>query len=99
MGAEMSPLLRIWGITALCVALLLILRGAFALALACFLFSPAPVLLFSHGGSDERRLSLSWLGMLVVFIAGLSVLFAVVVYFGGIPQVHEWSAALRAGAK
>jgi hypothetical protein len=95
----MSPLIRIWGITALCIALLLIVRGAFALAIACFLFSPAPVLLFSHGGPDQRRLSLSWLGALVIFITALSVLFAVVVYFGGIPQVHEWSGALRANAK
>jgi uncharacterized membrane protein YhhN len=95
----MSPLLRVWGITALCVAVLLMLRGAFALALACFLFSPAPVLLFSHGGSDQRGLSLSWLGVLVLVAAGLSVLFALIVYLGGIPQVHEWSAVLRGGAK
>ena len=95
----MSPLLRLWGITALCIALLLMLRGALALALACFLFSPAPVLLFSHGASDQRRLSLSWLGVLVAAIAGLSVLFALIVYLGGIPPVHEWSAVLRGGAK
>jgi uncharacterized membrane protein YhhN len=95
----MSPLFRLWGIAALCIALLLMLRGAFALALTCFLFSPAPVLLFSHGASDQRRLSLSWLGVLVVAIAGLSVLFAVIVYLGGIPPVHEWSAVLRSGVK
>jgi hypothetical protein len=32
-------------------------------------------------------------------IAGLSVLFALTVYLGGIPPVHEWSALLRGGAK
>ena len=95
----MSPLLRIWGITALCIALLLMLRGAFALALACFLFSPAPVLLFSHGGLDQRRLSLSWLGVLATVIAVVVVVFALIVHLGGIPQVHEWSAILRSSPK
>jgi hypothetical protein len=95
----MSPLLRIWGITAACIALLLALRGAFALALACFLLSPAPVVLFLHGGPDQRRLSLSWLATIVAVLAGLFILFAVVVYFGGIPQVHEWPGTLRGGAK
>ena len=95
----MSPLLRLWGFTALGIALVLLLRGAFALALACFLFSPAPVLLFSHGTFDQRRLSLSWLGAVVVLIAVLSVAFVLVVYLGGIPQVHEWSSILRGGAK
>ena len=95
----MSPILRLWSIAALCITLLLMFRGAFALALACFLFSPAPVLLFSHGGSDQRRLSLSWLGVLVVVVAALSILFALVVYLGGIPPVHEWSGTLRRGAR
>jgi len=95
----MNPLLRLWGISALCIALLLLLRGAFLVALACFLFSPAPVLLFTHGGPDQRRLSLSWLGVLVVVVAALCALFALVVYLGGIPQVHEWSATIRGGGK
>jgi len=95
----MSPLLRLWGISAVCIALLLLMRGAFALALACFLFSPAPVLLFAHGGADNRGLSLSWLGMLAVVATALCALFAVAVYLGGIPQVHEWSAAIRGGGK
>jgi uncharacterized membrane protein YhhN len=95
----MSPLLRLWGISALCIALLLLLRGAFPLALACFLFSPAPVLLFAHGGSDQRRLSMSWLSVLVVVVAALCALFALVVYLGGIPPVHEWSAAIRDSGK
>jgi hypothetical protein len=95
----MSPLLRLWGISALCIAVLLLLRGAFGLALACFLFSPAPVLLFAHGGSDRKALSWSWLGGLVVVVAALGALFALVVYLGGIPPVHEWSAAIRGGGK
>ena len=95
----MSPLLHLWGISALCIALLLLLRGAFVLALACFLFSPAPVLLFAHGGADKRRLSLSWLGVLVIVVAALCTLFALAVYLGGIPQVHLWSAAIRGGGK
>ena len=95
----MSPFLRIWGITAICIGALLMLRGAFAFALACFLISPAPVLLFAHGGSDRRSLSLSWLGVVVSIVAGLCILFAVVVYLGGIPPVHEWSATMRSGAK
>ena len=95
----MNPLLRLWGISALCIALLLLLRGAFVPALACFLFSPAPVLLFAHGGPDQRRLSLSWLGVLAVVVAALCALFALVVYLGGIPQVHQWSTAIRGVSK
>jgi len=95
----MSPLLRLWGISALCIAALLLLRGAFALALACFLFSPAPVLLFALRGSDQRALSLSWLGVLVVVVAALCALFVLTVYLGGIPPVHEWSGAIRGGGK
>jgi uncharacterized membrane protein YhhN len=95
----MSPLLRLWGISALCIAVLLLLRGAFALALACFLFSPAPVLLFAQGDSGQRALSLSWLGVLAVVVAALCALFVLAVYLGGIPPVHEWSAALRGSAK
>jgi uncharacterized BrkB/YihY/UPF0761 family membrane protein len=95
----MSPLLRLWGISALCIALLLLLRGAFALALACFLFSPAPVLLFARGGPDNTALSRSWLRGTVLVVAVLCALFVVVVYLGGIPQVHEWPATIRGGGK
>jgi hypothetical protein len=95
----MSPLLRLWGISALCIAVVLLLRGAFTLALACFLFSPAPVLLFAHGGSDQRALSLSWLGVLAVVGGAICAVFVLAVYLGGIPPVHEWSAAIRSSAK
>jgi hypothetical protein len=95
----MSPHMRIWGITALCIALLFLLRGTFALALAVFLLSPAPVLLFSHGATDQRRLSLSWLRTLLVVMAAVCAAFVLIVYLGGIPQVHEWSAILRGSGK
>jgi hypothetical protein len=96
-GSRMGPLFRLWSVTALCVALLLIVRGAFAAALVCFLFSPAPVLLFSRGSSDERRLSLSWLGALVIIVLVLCALFVLIVHLGGIPQVHQWSSLIREG--
>jgi uncharacterized membrane protein YhhN len=93
----MHPFLRLWGIAASCVALLLLLRGAFALALVLFLFSPAPVLMFAHGGPDQRRLSLTWLGAVVIVVAAIAAMFALVVYLGGLPQVHQWPSALRGG--
>ena len=93
----MSPLLRLWGLSALCIASLLLLRGAFALALACFLFSPAPVLLFARGGPQGGALSRSWLRGVVLVVAALCALFVLVVYLGGIPQLHEWPATFRAG--
>lgn len=95
----MHPVLRLWGITALCVALLLLVRGAFALAIACFLLSPAPALLFVHGGVDQRRLSLSWLGWVAAVMLGCAILFTAVIYLGGIPQLHEWPSALRGSAR
>ena len=95
----MSPILRLWGITAACIALLLLLRGALPLALACFLFSPAPILVFARGNSDQRRLSMSWLTVLFVVLAALCALFLLVVYLGGIPPVHEWSASIRGSGK
>ncbi len=91
--------MRIWGITAFFIALLFMLRGAFVLALALFLLSPAPVLLFSHSASDQSRLSLSWLGVLLGLIVALGALFGLVVFLGGIPQVHEWSAILRGSGR
>lgn len=90
------PMLRTWAVVAAVVALLAMLRGAWMLALACFLFSPAPVWLFSHGESRLDRLSLAWIGAVaVVVIAGLA-LVLIAAYTGGLPQVHEWRDALRA---
>ena len=95
----MHPLLRVWALSAALVALLLLMRGAFALALACFLFSPAPVLLFSHGHPEQRRLSSSWLVAVAAGIGALIILFAVIVYFGGVPPVHEWRGAMSAASR
>ena len=98
-GSRMSPLLRLWSVAALCIALLLAVRGAFAAAVGCFLLSPAPVLLFSHDGSDQRRLSLSWLGTLAVIAIALAGLFALIIHLGGIPQVHQWSSLIRGSGR
>jgi len=95
----MHPLLRIWAISAACVALLLAVRGAFALAVACFLFSPAPVLLFSHGHPEQQRLSSSWLVLAGIGVVALVIAFAVVVYFGGVPPVHEWRGVLSGAGR
>lgn len=91
----MHPLLRIWAIAAMCIALFLLLRGAWQVAIACFLFSPAPVLVFARGGSDQKRLSVSWLGVLAFGVGALVVLVTAVAYWGGVPPVHEWRAAMR----
>jgi uncharacterized BrkB/YihY/UPF0761 family membrane protein len=95
----MHPLLRVWAISAALIAVLLLLRGAFALAVACFLFSPAPVLLFSHGNSDQRHLSSYWLRAVGIGVVALVILFVVVVYFGGVPPVHEWRGALSGASR
>ena len=94
----MNPLLRIWAISATCVALLLAVRGALALAVVCFVFSPAPVLLFSPSRLDQSRLSRSWLGVVAVGVIVLLALVLAAAYTGGVPQVHEWRAAIRGGA-
>ncbi len=95
----MNPLLRVWAITAVGIALLLLLRGAWQVAIACFLFSPAPVLLFTRGGSDQKRVSISWLGALVLGVGALVILVTAVAYFGGVPPVHEWRAAMRGAGR
>ena len=89
----LSPLLRVWGYTAGLVAALLLLRGMWMPAAALFLLSPAPVMMFAPRGLDTRRLSLSWFGWIVLALAGLAVVFALIVYQGGIPPMHEWRPA------
>jgi hypothetical protein len=89
----LPPLWRVWGYTAAFVAVLLLLRGAWAAALAVFLLSPAPVMMFAPRGLDGRRLSLSWFGGLALALVVLAVVFALVVASGGLPPVHEWRPA------
>ena len=91
----MTPLVRIWGYAALIVAALLALRGAFWAALALFLLSPAPVLAFARGRGDGDRLSIGWIGGVVLALAILLLALLGLVAMGGVPQVHEWRALLR----
>ncbi|HVE49271.1 MAG TPA: hypothetical protein VNG69_06585 [Casimicrobiaceae bacterium] len=90
----MPPLMRIWAWTSMIVALLLALRGVWPVAIALFLLSPAPVLLFARGHSDPLRLSLSWLVALAIGIAGLLLVAIAITASGGLPQVHEWRGLL-----
>lgn len=84
------PLLRVWGIVAAIVAMLLLLRGAWLPAIALFVLSPAPVMLLSRAGPDRGRIALSWLGTLVMVFIAIAIVFAILVGVGGIPPVHEW---------
>jgi len=92
---RMSPLLRLWAWTAAIVAALLALRGAWLPALALFVLSPAPVLLFARDDARPQRLSLSWLGAVVIALVAIVGLLILVVALGGVPPVHEWRARLR----
>ena len=93
------PMLRTWAIVAAVVALLSLLRGAWILALACFLFSPAPVWLFSRGEGRLDRLSLAWIGVSVAIVAAGLSLALLAAYTGGVPQVHEWRDAIRSSVR
>lgn len=92
---RVSPVLRIWAMLASVLALLLVLRGALLAATAVFVLSPAPALVFSRGGGDARRLSITWLGTVTLALSAIVAILAVIVALGGIPPVHEWSARLR----
>ena len=89
----MSPVTRIWAITAACVAALLALRGLWPLALAVFLVSPAPAWAFARG-LDQAHASASWLRAVAIAAALVVLLYVGLVAMGGVPPVHEWRAAL-----
>ena len=93
--ARMSPLLRIWAMLAGAIALLLVLRGALLPAIAVFVLSPAPALLFARGYGDPRRLSITWIGAVALVLLAFAALIAIIVALGGIPQVHEWGTHVR----
>ena len=95
----MHPLVRLWALSATCVALLLALRGAWALALACFLLSPAPAWVLTQGSADSRHVSATWIAGIAIVIAIALALFVAIVSMGGLPPVHEWRGALAGAAR
>jgi hypothetical protein len=94
-GGGMSSPFRIWAVSAMALAVLFALRGAWLAALAVFLLSPAPALAFGRSGAGPLRMSLTSLGVVVAAMAVLLVLIIAIVASGGLPQVHEWRALLR----
>ena len=86
----MKPLVRLWAVCAIGVALLFALRGAWAPALACFLLSPAPAWVLAQGSADHRRVSATWLAGVAIVVALAVALFVAIVSMGGLPPVHEW---------
>jgi hypothetical protein len=95
----MHPLVRLWALCATCVALLLALRGAWALALACFLLSPAPAWVLAQGSADARHVSATWLAGIAIVVVLAAALFVAIVSMGGLPPVHEWRGALAGAAR
>ena len=90
----MSPVMRTWAIVASVVALLLALRGAWPLALACFLLSPAPAWAFAHSRGDAAHAGASWLRAVLVVAGALLLLGVAVLAAGGLPPMHQWRTAL-----
>ena len=90
----MTPLMRTWAIVASCIALLLALRGAWPLALACFLLSPAPAWAYSHGRQGANDASSRWLRGAAIAVAILVALYVAALAAGGVPPMHEWRTAL-----
>ena len=95
----MKPLVRLWAVCAIGVALLFALRGAWAPALACFLLSPAPAWVLAQGSADQRRMSVTWLAGVAIVVALAVALFVAIVSMGGLPPVHEWRGALAGAAR
>ena len=93
----MHPLLRLWAYAAAGIALLLLVRGAWAAAIACLVLSPAPALLLSSGPVDGARWSRAWLGSVAVAILVIAALVLAAAATEGLPEVHELRAALRGG--
>jgi hypothetical protein len=91
----LSPLFRVWALVALALAALFALRGALAAALVVFVLSPAPAMLFARHHADPQRLTLSWLGAVVLAIVLVVAALVAIVAMGGLPQVHEWRALVR----
>ena len=95
----MKPLVRLWAVCAIGVALLFALRGAWVPALACFLLSPAPAWVLAQGSAEQRRMSTAWLTAVAIGAALVVALFVAIVSTGGLPPVHEWRGALAGAAR
>jgi hypothetical protein len=89
----MTPLMPTWAFVATAVALLLALRGAWALALACFLLSPAPVWAYAQAPGGTARPS-RWLRAVAMAAAVVVAAYIVALAAGGLPPMHEWRVAL-----
>ena len=90
----MNPVMRTWAIVATVVALLLALRGAWPLALACFLLSPAPAWAFGGAPDAASRATSTWLRTVAIVVAIVVALYVAVLAAGGLPPMHEWRAAM-----
>ena len=88
--AAMNPVLRTWAIFATLLAVVLALRGAWPLALACFLLSPAPAWTFAPRGAAREHAASSWLRAVALGVGAIAVLYALAIAMGGIPPMHEW---------
>jgi hypothetical protein len=95
----MSPVVRIWSIAAAGAALLLALRGAWPLALLCFLLSPAPAWALARGPAERAQAASGWLRAIATIAVILVVATLAVIAAGGIPPVHEWRGALAPAAR
>lgn len=95
----MSPVMRIWAACATLAALLLALRGAWPLALACFFLSPAPAWAFARGHGERAQAATGWLRAIAAVVALAAVVYLVVIAAGGIPPVHEWRGALSSSLR
>ena len=80
----MHPLLRLWALCATVVAV----------ALACFLLSPAPAWVLAPESPDRPRASRAWLRGVAIAVAAVVALYVAVVALGGLPPVHEWRGAV-----
>ena len=90
----MTPLMRTWAIVASCIALLLALRGAWPLALAVFLLSPAPAWAYAHAQRGATDAPSRWLRGVAIAVAILVALYVAALAAGGVPPMHEWRTAL-----
>ena len=90
----MNPVMRTWAIVATGVALLLALRGAWPLALACFLLSPAPAWAFAGANQRPANATATWLRTVAIAVAIVVALYVAVLAAGGLPPMHEWRTAM-----